>query len=105
MTSTFFLGRISKIGDGYSLRVGFLHIHGKFHEDPMKTLGCETKNVKNRNDVIKIDMTLAQSLEHGRTGSEGRAVRSSRPCHTGCANETASAPGAWKCMARTAVTQ
>jgi len=46
MTSTFFLGRISKIGDGYCLRVGFLRIHGKFHEDPMKTLGCETKNVK-----------------------------------------------------------
>ena len=46
MTSTFFLGRISKIGDGHCLRVGFLHIHGKFHEDPMKTLGCETKNVK-----------------------------------------------------------
>ena len=46
MTSTFFLGRISKIGDGYCLRVGFLHIHGKFHEDPMKTLGYETKNVK-----------------------------------------------------------
>ena len=51
MTSTFFLGRISKIGDGYCLRVDFLHIHGKFHEDPMKTLGCETKNVK------KIGMT------------------------------------------------
>ena len=54
MTSTFFLGRISKIGDGYCLHVGFLHIHGKLHEDPMKTLGCETKN---RNDIIKIDMT------------------------------------------------
>ena len=46
MTSTFFLERISKIGDGYCLRVGFLHIRGKFHEDPMKTLGCETKNVR-----------------------------------------------------------
>ena len=57
MTSTFFFGRISKIGDGYCLRVGFLHIHGKFHEYPMKTLGCETKMSKNRNDVIKIDMT------------------------------------------------
>ena len=46
MTSTFFLGRISQIGDGYCLHVGFLHIPGKFHEDRMKTLGCETKNVK-----------------------------------------------------------
>ena len=46
MTATFFLGIISKIRDGYCLHVGFLHILGKFHEDPMKTLGCETKNVK-----------------------------------------------------------
>uniref|UniRef100_A0A8C4ND00 C-type lectin domain-containing protein n=1 Tax=Eptatretus burgeri TaxID=7764 RepID=A0A8C4ND00_EPTBU len=36
--------RIPKIGDCYCLRMGFLHICGKFQEDPMKTLGCETKN-------------------------------------------------------------
>ena len=39
------------------------------------------------------DATLVQSPEHGRMGDGGRrVVRGSGPCHTGCANETASGP-------------
>ena len=58
MTSTFFLGRISKIGDGYCLRRVFLHIYAKFQEVSMKTVGCETKKVHKKkmknNNVSKI---------------------------------------------------